>query len=104
MDIYNTLPAPERHPDIPATAHWLAGEGAGSWYELSFNGTHYTMRRFAPNGKLECEGDFNFLQGERHIHFDIQQPFHFTYTSHCKRITLAQNNHTFIMWNLAHKR
>jgi hypothetical protein len=33
-----TLPAPERHKAIPETALWLSGEGAGSWFDICFEG------------------------------------------------------------------
>jgi hypothetical protein len=106
MDIYSTLPAPAKHQNIPESAQWLSGEGAGSWFDLQKDDTDFIMNRYSADGKLECTGRFNSLQKETNtlLLFDFLQPFRFSYTSHCKQITLIQNNQNFIMWNVLYKR
>lgn len=84
-----TLREPERATGIPKTAQWLAGEGAGSWFTISqFKNAKYTVSRFAPNGKLECEGEFIISNNKP---FSIGKPYRFGYLSHCGKVTINQN-------------
>lgn len=83
-----TLCEPERAAGIPQRAQWLAGEGSGSWFTISqFKNGKYTVSRFAPDGKLECEGEFTISNNQP---FRIKKPFHFGYLSHCGKVSLIQ--------------
>ncbi|GAH49705.1 unnamed protein product, partial [marine sediment metagenome] len=42
----NTLSQPVRHLNIPETAQWLSGEGAGSWFNIKLNNEKYLISRF----------------------------------------------------------
>lgn len=55
----NTLSQPVRHLNIPETAQWLSGEGAGSWFNIKLNNEKYLISRFNQDGVLECEGRFD---------------------------------------------
>ncbi len=85
-----TLSEPERVVGIPLTAQWVAGEGAGSWFTISTLKTvKYAVTRFAPDGKLECAGEFIISNNQP---FNIKKPYQFGYLSHCGKVTIIQNN------------
>jgi hypothetical protein len=85
-----TLKEPVRTAGIPATAQWLAGEGAGSWFTISQSETgKYAVSRFGPDGKLECEGEFIITNNQP---FNINQSYRFHYLSHCRKVKIIQNN------------
>ncbi len=85
-----TLPEPERTAGIPPTAQWLAGEGAGSWFSIfpASNET-FEITRFSPEGKVECNGIFATSGNQS---FDIEKPFRFDHLSHCRKVTIRQEN------------
>lgn len=90
------LPPPmERPSDLPATAKWLSGEGAGSWFVIEEieKLLHYHITRFSPEGIIECEGLF---QPDTEI--DLKKEFSITYPAHCSRITIIQED-TMIHFN-----
>ena len=83
-----TLSEPVRATGIPQNAQWLAGEGAGSWFALShLLYEKYAVSRFAPDGKLECEGVFIISNNQP---FNIEEPYRFGYLSHCGKVLLIQ--------------
>ena len=85
-----TLREPVRAAEIPQTAQWLAGEGAGSWFYISKLETgEYRIIRFSPDGKPECEGEFIISNDQL---FNIQKPYRFGYLSHCGKVAIIQNN------------
>jgi hypothetical protein len=85
-----TLKEPVRAAGIPATAQWLSGEGAGSWFTISQTETgKYAVSRFGPDGKLECEGEFTITNN---LPFNINQSYRFDYLSHCRKVKIIQNN------------
>lgn len=79
------LPEPDKVGTIPENAIWLAGEGAGSWFviEPMQKKSHFTITRFSPGGKLECEGIF---VSEEEI--DPTKDYSITYPSHCGKVTM----------------
>lgn len=82
------LPPPASKPHtIPSTAEWLAGEGAGSWFfiEKTEKENEYHIIRYAPDGKVECKGQF-ISEKILHPTFD----FEITYPSHCLKVTAIQ--------------
>lgn len=84
-----TLNEPERVSEIPQTAQWLAGEGAGSWFTINQSESGlYLISRFAPDGKLECAGKFIISNNQQ---FNINQPYRFDYLSHCQKVTIIQD-------------
>ena len=89
----NILEQPVLPKNIPKTSQWLAGQGAGSWFWLGTNKTRnqYQVKRFSPNGVLEC--DRVFICNE--IGFQFNKPFQFTYLSHCAFCSIIQNNVKF---------
>jgi len=83
------LPEPVRAAGIPQTAKWLAGEGAGSWFTIShLENEKYAVSRFAPDGKLECEGEFAISNNQP---FNVESLFLIGYLSHCGKVTIIQN-------------
>ncbi len=82
---------PPKEPNIPKEAQWLGGQGVGSWFYLSkpkeLAKNNYRIVRYAPNGDIECNRIF-----ETSEYFDINQPYQFTYISHCQQCTIIQNN------------
>ena len=82
-----TLSAPDKPKHIPTTAQWLSGEGAGSWFNIALKGNNFTITRYSPEGKLECESDFAINKRQS---FDITQAFRFDYLSHCQKVVINQ--------------
>ncbi len=87
-----TLKAPPRHPAIPENAQWLSGEGAGSWFHISFNEPNYLISRYNSEGKPECTGLFKIYADTV---FYIDSSYHFIHLSHCNKINILQNGRIF---------
>jgi len=86
FNLKGTLNAPEKHLNIPTSAKWLSGEGAGSWFYLKKEQDDYRIVRFSPNGKKECEGIFS-----TEAKFNLNQEYEVTYLSHCAEVNVIQN-------------
>jgi hypothetical protein len=82
------LPEPALPARLPATAKWLSGEGAGSWFviEEEENSSQYRITRFSPEGNIECEGVFS---SEKKV--ILKKGFEITYPSHCLKVTIIHN-------------
>jgi hypothetical protein len=87
--LYTTLDAPEKAENIPENSHWLAGEGAGSWFYIEQAENNYKVTRYSSAGKIECSGLFN-LAGK--TDFNINAPFEFVHLCHCKSVTIRQKD------------
>lgn len=87
--LYTTLSAPELAEGIPENSQWLAGEGAGSWFYIEPEAMAYRITRYSSEGKIECAGMFNT---NSETDFDINAPFEFVHLSHCKSVTIRQND------------
>lgn len=83
----DTLEQPDLPFNLPKTAIWLAGEGAGSWFVLVPSKEHcqYKISRYSPKGKLECSGVFY-----ADMVIQLKKKFEITYPSHCQTITVIQ--------------
>ena len=78
--------------NIPTDSQLLKGIGASAWFHISEEETNFRIKRFSEEGKLECSRIFSINNTD----FNIHSPFQFTYTSHCKKCTIIQNNNTYI--------
>lgn len=85
----STLSAPVRPLEIPVTAQWLSGEGAGSWFNIIEKNKKFYISRFSPSGELECDSEFATSNIQN---FDINKPYHFGYLSHCRKVIIRQND------------
>jgi len=91
--IYTTLPAPVKAENIPVTAQWLGGEGAGSWFVVEISGEYFEVTRYSPEGNIECCGIFF----EKEKQFNIQKLYEITYLSHCEQISILQEGIKIIL-------
>ncbi|NVJ84668.1 MAG: hypothetical protein HWE15_00075 [Algoriphagus sp.] len=92
--VHGTLPQPAKPESIPFQSQWLAGEVAGSWFNLQEEPHGYRISRFSPEGVLECSGIFE----NNSIHsFSIDEPYEFTHLSHCNQVTVMQKGHAIVM-------
>jgi hypothetical protein len=82
-----TLPEPPKPEHLPTTIQWLAGEGAGSWFHLEVHPLGISVRRYDPNGVLECYGIY---RGDGQDYSDLTS-FRVTHPSHCGIVTLKMN-------------
>ncbi|MGL1885602.1 MAG: hypothetical protein OCD76_03715 [Reichenbachiella sp.] len=88
MKLPKTLPEPEKPKHLSANIKWLAGEGAGSWFELKQqHEQQLEVSRFSPQGEIECQGTFVFPNG-----FDLTKVYSMDYPSHCAIVTLLQGD------------
>jgi hypothetical protein len=87
--LYTTLSPPEKTDCIPENSQWLAGEGAGSWFNIELSVKDYKITRYSPEGRIECSGLFNTLSESD---FNITAPFEFVHLSHCKSVTIRQKD------------
>jgi len=86
-----TLPEPVRHGNIPATAQWLSGEGAGSWFNVNLSDGCYKITRYNPEGEKECEGYFFSTDGKE---LRLAEPYNFDHLSHCRSVKIKQAGNT----------
>jgi len=84
---------PSLPSNLPISSQWLAGQGAGSWFWMSETDldNQFQIKRFSPNGVLECDRVFECNESG----FEYSKPFEFTYLSHCALCTVIQNNMKF---------
>lgn len=89
------LPQPELPSNLPDSAIWLSGEGAGSWFVVNptIAKDQFHISRYAPSGALECEGLFS----PREIQLDLNKDFQLTYPSFCNIITIKQGINTITL-------
>ena len=78
--------------NIPPNSQWLSGIGSGSWVHIQKIGELYRIRRFCPNGSVECDNKFLLTNKG----FEINKYFEFTYISHCQKCTIKQNELLYI--------
>ena len=85
--------------DIPSSAQWLAGQGAGSWYNIESTSTtnQYKINRYSKEGEFEFEALFS---NNRDTDFCIDCPYVFTYLSHYKVCHIIQHGKTFKFLNI----
>ncbi len=86
------LQAPDRPNNVSKHAHWLAGEGAGSWFEIELKEAYFSVSRYSDQGILECQGLFR-----TDTSFDISKPYEVTFPSHCAKVTVIQNDERFTL-------
>ena len=84
----STLRQPERNKNIPIDAHWLSGEGAGSWFAINPADNKIMMNRYSPEGQLECSAFFE----NPSIPISTLDEYKVTYPSNCKVLSLKFNN------------
>lgn len=85
---HKIVPCPQKPNHLPLNIHWLSGEGCGSWFHIEQNGTNYVISRYSPEGKLECKGLFEQVNGAS---IKLSDEFEFTYLSHCAEVNIIQN-------------
>ncbi|MCF8222704.1 MAG: hypothetical protein K9J25_06110 [Bacteroidales bacterium] len=91
----STLPAPPKHINIPATARWLSGEGAGSWFVVKQRDNALRVTRYSQEGDIECSGKFSgpdifMLNG---------YPPEITHFSNCREITIMADGKYYVFKN-----
>jgi len=83
------LPQPQRNVNIPETAQWLSGEGAGSWFNIKQDNEKYLISRYNQDGEIECEGRFEVSDN---VAFNISLPYRFIHLSNCDINRIHQDN------------
>ena len=91
------LKEPKKPKNIPKNSHWLSGIGAGSWFVISKENNQYRIKRYSDEGVLECSKLFKTKNT-----FNINEPFTFTYISHCMQCTVLQKNHKIKFYTNEH--
>ena len=77
--------------NINKEAQLIYGIGASSWFYIKPEGKNYRIERYSEEGEQECSRVFKVNEPT----FDINQPFKFTYLSHCKECTIIQKEKKF---------
>ena len=91
--VRSVLPAPQRQVRIPATAKWLSGEGAGSWYTISKQGIYLQVIRYSPEGDIESQG---YYQNPKEGEINLLEDYEITYLSQDNKMKLIQNGQIFV--------
>jgi hypothetical protein len=88
-NLNKTLTAPSLPKNLSNKAQWLAGEGAGSWFEINEldEALSYRIIRYSAFGELECESVFI-----PSTVFNSKTKYAFTYPSHCAKISILQDS------------
>jgi hypothetical protein len=76
-----------RPKKISKKAQLITGVGASSWFTIKEEKSLYRIERFSLEGDLECSKLFTVKPNT----FNINNPYRFTYISHCKKCTLIQD-------------
>lgn len=92
-----TLDAPKRPNNLFDKAHWLAGEGGGSWFDIEVCTGFLRVRKFSPTGKKESDGIFS-----NDIDFDIMSSYDITYPTNSNILSIEQNDRKFFFSFLEH--
>ena len=90
-----TLTAPKLPNNLNGSVQWLAGEGAGSWFDISLEERHYRINRYSGVGVLECTNLFKTSED-----FNLHTQYTITYPSHCTKVTVVQSLNKFVFTNL----
>lgn len=80
------LDEPKKPTAINSSAKWLGGEGMGSWFDISFDQTIYTIQRWTEIGVLESEFQYVIVSGN----FDLNMPYQYSYPSNSEVVTIVQ--------------
>jgi hypothetical protein len=86
IGLISTLPAPERHRNIPENAQWLSGEGAGSWFAINLENDQINVSRYSPQGKVECQGAYKNPQAQPLL--KKEKGYTIDYPSNCRVVSL----------------
>ncbi|MCB0400571.1 MAG: hypothetical protein KDD41_00660 [Flavobacteriales bacterium] len=90
----NLKPEPPRPDHLPEAAQWLSGQGAGVWFTINKQEEGYLIRRYAPEGTIDCE---RIMEPEpAGLPFDLTSPYRFVHISHCALCRIEQAGHTFV--------
>lgn len=85
----STLSQPVKANNIPTDAQWLSGEGAGSWFVFSFEGSFLNVTRYSSVGDIECSDVFKNSLGEIIMG---SSNLKITYPSNCQVVTFLHNS------------
>ena len=91
-NVNSTLEEPLRPINVPSDSQWLGGEMAGSWFQLTKLDNRYFITRYSENGAKECRNEFRLNSESK---FEIDQPFSFTYLTHCCKSNIIQGKKMF---------
>lgn len=101
MQLKSTLLCPQKHRNIPESAKWLGGEGAGSWFYIQhFSGNLFEIERWSPEGILECKG---FFLLEDKYFFDLNAHYEIWYISHCAEVNILQGSNLLQFINVSNE-
>ena len=94
IELSNTLVTPKHPNSISDKAQWLAGEGAGSWFVIleSEHINRFRIKRYSDIGEIECDSLFSSKTA-----IDLKKKFIVSYPSHCAKVTIIQNNETYLL-------
>lgn len=95
----NVLPAPERERNIPQKAHWLSGEGCGSWFYPEIQGSFLHVTQFSPKGIIESSAMFEPNSGLP----TSLEGYKVTYMSHGKKVTLTDGQDVISFYRVIKK-
>ena len=94
--LIGTILPPTKPTSIPETAKWLSGQGGGAWFyiEATSNPTIFRIKRFTPEGKIDCNRLFEIEKNAKSI--NLKDTYEFTHISHCCKCKIIQNNIIFV--------
>lgn len=98
-NLKKVLDTPLKATSLPDRVKWLSGEGCGSWFSIEKADDLFLIRRYDPEGKVECSGFFQQTKGD---FFDIESEYEFTYLSHCAEVKIIQHQRV-LTFNLIKK-
>ena len=67
MDLTGRLIAPEKIGKTPSEAQWLSGEGGGAWFYIQKEENNYRIKRYTPQGIVDCDRVFELKSTENFI-------------------------------------
>ncbi|MEP0367881.1 MAG: DUF6695 family protein [Cyclobacteriaceae bacterium] len=88
IDLDHVLPKPIRPLQVPGSAVWMAGEGAGSWFDIRQVDALFKVTRYAPDGTTEFEAYYKTFGVSKEP--DLTQKFQVMPESHYLRIAVVQ--------------
>jgi hypothetical protein len=86
-NVKGTLLEPDKPTKVPASAQWLSGEGAGSWFHLNILEGNYIITRFDELGNVEFIQDF---RSTNNLNFNPELPYRFVHLSHARGVKIYQ--------------